>query len=62
MAQIISPSLTTANHPKRQLGEDAGKMILKMIAGEEVTSKVYTPTIIKGQSTTSLITKENINE
>ena len=62
MAQIISPSLTTANHPKRQLGEDAGKMILKMIAGEEVTSKVYTPTIIKGQSTTSLVTKENINE
>ena len=62
MAQIISPSLTTANHPKRQLGEDAGKMILKMIAGEEVTSKVYTPTIIKGQSTAPLITKENTNE
>ena len=62
MAQIISPSLTTANHPKRQLGEDAGEMILKMIAGKEVTSKVYTPTIIKGQSTTSLITKENSNE
>mgnify|MGYP003248494833 CR=1 FL=1 len=62
MAQIISPSLTTANHPKRQLGEDAGKMILKMIAGEEVTSKVYPPTIIKGQSTAPLITKENSNE
>lgn len=51
MAQIISPSLTTANHPKRQLGEDAGEMILKMIAGKDVDSKVYTPIIIKGEST-----------
>lgn len=51
MAQIISPTLTTANHPKRQLGEDAGRMILGMIAGEEVSSKTYDPTMIKGQST-----------
>lgn len=51
MAQIISPSLTTANHPKRQLGEDAGKMILHMINGDEVESKTYEPTIVTGEST-----------
>lgn len=51
MAQIISPTLTTANHPKRQLGKDAGKMILQMIDGQEVSSKTYDPAIIKGQST-----------
>ena len=51
MAQIISPSLTTANHPKRLLGEDAGKMILEMIDGKEVESKTYNPEFIKGHST-----------
>lgn len=57
MAEIMSPSLTTANHPKRQLGQDAGKMILKMINDEKVESKIYHPQIIKGTSTTN--PKEN---
>ena len=51
MAQIISPSLTTANHPKRLLGEDAGNMILEMIDGKTVESKTYNPEFIKGHST-----------
>lgn len=59
MAQIISPSLTTANHPKRLLGEDAGKMIMKMINGEAVKSKTYCPQLIKGGSTAPCRTKEN---
>lgn len=54
MAAIISPSLTTAVHPKRKLGEDAGKMILKMIDDQPVEQvKYYPPEIIKRQSTTT---------
>ncbi|MBB1079907.1 GntR family transcriptional regulator [Limosilactobacillus sp. STM2_1] len=58
MAQIFPPSLTTANHPKRKLGEDAGKMILDMINGLTVESKTYLPAIIKGNSTAPLKAKE----
>lgn len=54
MAAIISPSLTTAVHPKRKLGEDTDKMILKMIDGQTVEKvKYYSPEIIKRQSTTT---------
>lgn len=62
MAQIIHPKLTTANHPKRLLGEDAGKMILKMINGDQVESKLYTPEIIKRDSVTSPKVREDKNE
>lgn len=51
MAQVLVPGLTTANHPKRNLGEDAGKMILSMINGNDVKSKLYPTEIIKRGST-----------
>lgn len=54
MAQVIAPTLTTVEHPKRQLGRDAGQMILKMINGEEVTSKTYDVPMIIGHSTKKL--------
>lgn len=54
MAQIISPTLTTVNHPKRQLGVDAGKMLLKMINGEQVEPKKYPAPLVLGQSTKKL--------
>lgn len=57
MAQVISPALTTVNHPKRQLGLDAGRMILKMINGEEVTSKTYDVPMVIGNSTKALETE-----
>jgi GntR family transcriptional regulator of arabinose operon len=62
MAQIIHPKLTTANHPKRLLGEDAGKMILKMINGDQVESKLYNPEIIKRDSVALPKVKEDKNE
>ena len=61
MAQVIVPGLTTANHPKRRLGQDAGNMILKMINGDSVDSKLYTPQIIKRGSTAPL-KEEHANE
>lgn len=54
MAQVLSPTLTTVNHPKRQLGEDAGQMLLKMINGEQVKSKLYETPLIKWQSTKAI--------
>ncbi len=54
MAKVIVPGLTTANHPKRKLGEDAGKMILEMINGNNVESKMYSSEIIKRDSTAPL--------
>ncbi|MCX2186870.1 GntR family transcriptional regulator [Limosilactobacillus pontis] len=54
MAQVLSPTLTTVDHPKRRLGRDAGEMILKMINGEEVTSKTYDVPMIVGNSTKAL--------
>ena len=54
LAQTLTPTLTTANHPKRQLGEDAGRMMLKMINGEQVKSITYPVPIIKGTSAQAL--------
>lgn len=54
LAQTLEPSLTTANHPKRQLGEDAGKMMLKLINGEPVESITYPAPLVKGTSTRSI--------
>ena len=59
MAQLITPKLTTVNHPKRQLGEDAGEMIIDMINDKSVTSKFYTPQIIKRDSAILVRSKEN---
>ena len=59
MAQLITPKLTTVNHPKRQLGEDAGEIIIDMINDKSVTSKFYTPQIIKRDSAILVRSKEN---
>lgn len=55
MAQVISPTLTTINHPKRKLGEDAGKLMLQMIAGKKVESKLYDTPLIKGESSKKIV-------
>lgn len=41
MGRYVLPRLTTIAHPKEKMGIDAAKMILKMINGESVKSKVY---------------------
>lgn len=54
LARTLNPSLTTADHPKRKLGEDAGQMMLKLINGEQVNSITYPVPLIKGTSTKSI--------
>lgn len=54
LARTLTPSLTTADHPKRKLGEDAGQMMLKLINGEQVNSITYPVPLITGTSTKSL--------
>lgn len=51
LAQTMTPTLTTASHPKRQLGKDAGKMILDMINGKDGHSITYPVPLVKGTST-----------
>lgn len=59
LARTLNPSLTTADHPKRKLGEDAGQMMLKLINGEQVDSITYPVPLIKGTSTKSI--KEEVS-
>lgn len=54
LAQTLNPSLTTADHPKRRLGEDAGRMMLKLIDGEPVDSISYPVPLVTGTSTKSI--------
>lgn len=41
MGHYLSPRLATIAHPKEKMGIDAAKMIIKMINGEKVVSKIY---------------------
>lgn len=47
---FISPALTTIRHPQEQMGLDAGKMIIRLINRQPVTSKIYAPDLIAGES------------
>ena len=50
MSRYISPSLTTLNHNKTKMGEDAGQMVLDMIQDKPVESILYQPPLIKRDS------------
>lgn len=41
MGHYVIPRLTTIAHPKEKMGVDAANMIIKMVNGEKVESKVY---------------------
>ena len=59
MAQIISPTLTTVEHPKREMGKDAAEMLMRMSQGEEVTSKLYPAPLVKRESAKNISKGEN---
>ena len=50
MSRYISPSLTTLNHNKTKMGEDAGQMVLDIIQDKPVESILYQPPLIKRDS------------
>lgn len=54
MSQYISPGLTTMQHKKNQMGQDAGKQLLKMIDDKPGQSMTYQPKIIKRESVKDL--------
>lgn len=45
LSQYIDPTLTTVDHPKEQMGRDAGEIILNLINRKSVESISYEPTI-----------------
>ena len=55
MGHYVIPKLTTVEHPKERMGVDAAKMMLKMIAGEEVESKLYEVKMIYNGSISSKV-------
>lgn len=50
LSKYILPGLTTVTHPKKRMGIEAGEMLLKMIDGQEIESKIYHPQIVKRES------------
>lgn len=54
LSASVLPGLTTVVHPKNKMGMDAGKMILRLIKGEQVDPIVYHPEIIERQSVKDL--------
>ena len=50
MSQYMSPALTTLNHEKERMGEDAGRMLIKLLNHEEVADINYEPALVKRQS------------
>ncbi|QQE78215.1 GntR family transcriptional regulator [Alicyclobacillus sp. SO9] len=60
-SQFISPALTTIPHPQERMGLDAGKMMIKMIDKQAVSSKVYEPEIIIRDSVKTLKHTSEVN-
>lgn len=54
LSAYILPGLTTAAHPKDKMGMDAGNMILQLIKGQKVESKIYHPEIVERDSVKTL--------
>lgn len=50
LSKYVTPGLTTVVHPKNRMGVEAGKMILKMIAGGKVSPLTYDAEIIQRNS------------
>ncbi|WP_367296366.1 GntR family transcriptional regulator [Levilactobacillus yonginensis] len=46
MAQYLSPSLTTLSHEKEIMGQDAAKMMLKLLDKQDVQSITYDPQLV----------------
>lgn len=54
LSKYMDPSLTTVEHPKITMGIDAGKLMLKMLNKEEISSIVYESKLIKRESTSKI--------
>lgn len=54
LSKYILPGLTTIAHPKKRMGIEAGEMLLKMIDGQKIESKIYHPQIVKRDSVKKL--------
>ncbi|QEA31780.1 GntR family transcriptional regulator [Secundilactobacillus malefermentans] len=54
MVQYMSPSLTTMNHEKDKMGEEAGRLMIEMLEGKTVESVRYDPELIKRNSVEKL--------
>lgn len=50
MSRYINPSITTMDHGRDKMGEDAGKLILEMLRHQEVTSIAYDAPLIQRES------------
>ncbi|QLE63168.1 Transcriptional repressor of arabinoside utilization operon GntR [Furfurilactobacillus rossiae] len=50
MSQYMSPSLTTLNHEKERMGEDAGRMLIKLLNREDVQDINYEPDLVRRNS------------
>ncbi|WP_341780083.1 GntR family transcriptional regulator [Levilactobacillus sp. HBUAS70063] len=51
MSQYMSPGLTTLNHEKEIMGEDAGRMMFQLLNKQPVQSITYEPELVIRQST-----------
>ncbi len=54
LSKYVTPSLTTAVHPKNRMGMDAGRMILSMIDGQKAAPIVYDAEIIERDSVATI--------
>ena len=50
MGEYFTPSLTTVNHEKEQMGADAAHMLVKLLNRESVDSITYEPELVKRHS------------
>lgn len=60
MSEYMSPALTTLNHEKEKMGEDAGKMIVDLLNHKAVEPITYDPQLIKNGRKLGMAAVKNI--
>ena len=50
LSALMSPSVTTLNHEKERMGEDAGRMLIKLLNREDVQDINYEPDLVRRNS------------
>ncbi len=51
LCEIVRPRLTTVHQPKRELGQEAMKMLLTCIRGGQVSDSTWSPSLVVREST-----------
>ena len=51
LCEIVRPRLTTIHQPKRELGQEAMKMLLTCIHGGQVSDSIWSPSLVVREST-----------